>query len=454
MKLKIRERMMLIIISLFILVFSIGYFYGSRAFPGYYQEVELQRLSALMEEFERIELDSDEIPLGEWEALALQSDALVQIVDSQGNLIYWKGSSGQGMQGMRGQGRGRWDQTGSDGEYIGITTLNNQPGEWLVNRHLTQEGSVILLQRPMGEVDAAVSAFLIFLQRIFLVGLVFGIAAAWLAARNISRPIARLSRQAQAMAKLDFQERFTEERSDEIGELGESINELSRQLADTIERLQGELAKEKNLETMRKGFVAKVSHELQTPLAVIQSYVEGLEDGLPIDEAERHEYYLVIEEEIQFLSRMARDLTDLSQLESGAFQMKKEKIQLGSWMEGIADRFQHLAVSDGIVFEHAIQEPTLEIWADRQRLSQAVFNLLNNAKSHTVERGMIRFAIDSTADEVLISVWNQGPEIAPDEMDQVWNGFYRGKKEVSRGMGLGLAIVGQIVKAQDRKSVV
>lgn len=447
MRLRIRERMLLIIVGLFLLVFSIGYLYGSQAFPAYYQEVELQRLAELMVEFERVELASQEVPLAEWEALALQSDALVQIFNEDGDLIYWKGTSGQGMQGMRGQGHGKWDQEGIDNEYNGITTLNNQPGEWLVNRHQTDEGSTILLQRPMGEVEAAVSAFLIFLKRIFLMGLVLGIGAAWFAARNLSRPIARLNSQAKAMAKLDFRERFSEDRSDEIGELGGSINELSQQLADTIERLQSELAKEKNLEAMRKGFVAKVSHELQTPLAVIQGYVEGLEDGLPIDEAERREYYQVIEEEIQFLSRMARDLTDLSQLESGAFQMKKEKIEVKPWMDGITDRFRRMAGSEEIEIHSEMEDATLILWADRQRLSQAVFNLLNNAKRHTGENGLIRFAISSDPSHLTIQVWNRGEAIDPEEIAELWKGFYRGRKEESRGMGLGLAIVDQIVKA-------
>lgn len=447
MRLRIRERMLLIIVGLFLLVFSIGYLYGSQAFPAYYQKVELQRLADLMGEFERIELASLEAPVAEWEALALQSDALVQIFNANGELIYWKGTSGQGMQGMRGQGRGKWEQDGSASEFNGITTLNNQPGEWLVNRHQTVEGSTILLQRPMGEVEAAVSAFLTFLKRIFMLGLVLGVVAAWFAARNWSRPIARLNSQAKAMAKLDFRERFSEERSDEIGELGTSINELSQQLSDTIEQLQTELAKEKNLETMRKSFVAKVSHELQTPLAVIQGYVEGLEDELPANEAERHEYYLVIEEEIQFLSRMTRDLTDLSQLESGVFQMKKEKIEVRTWMEGVVERFRKMADSEQIEFQHEIEDSELNLRADRQRLSQAVFNLLNNARGHTGENGVIRFTIGSDPSHVWIRVWNRGEKIDSEEIDELWKGFYRGRKEESRGMGLGLAIVDQIVKA-------
>jgi signal transduction histidine kinase len=447
MRLKIRERMLLIIVGVFLLVFSIGYLYGSQAFPGYYQKVELQRLTELMGEFERIELASSEVPVAEWETLALQNDALVQIFNAKGDLIYWKGTSGQGMQGMRGQGRGRVAQDGISGEYSGITVLNNLPGEWLVNRHETDEGSTILLQSPMGEVEAAVSVFLTFLKRIFMLGLILAVIAAWFAARNLSRPIARLNNQAKAMAKLDFKERFSEERSDEIGELGNSINELSQQLADTIERLQSELIKEKSLEAMRKGFVAKVSHELQTPLAVIQGYVEGLEDGLPADEEERREYYVVIEEEIQALSRMARDLTDLSQLESGAFQMKKEKIDVRTWMEGIAERFRRMSGSDQIDFLEKIDEDDLILWADRQRLSQAVFNLLNNARRHTGINGVIRFTIDSDPSHIWIRIWNQGHPIDSKEIEELWKGFYRGKKEESRGMGLGLAIVDQIVKA-------
>lgn len=449
MKLKIRERMMLIIVGLMMLIFAIGYLYGSAAFPAYYQQVELDRLSDLMEDFERLESESETIPLEAWENLALQSDALVMIEDAAGNLIYWKGTSAQGMQNMKGQGqgRGRWEQNSGNSEFSGVTTFSNLPGEWLVASHRTAEGSTILLQRPMGEVEAAVAAFLTFLKRIFALGLILGIMAAWFVARNLSRPIVRLSKQAKAMAQLDFHERFTEKRKDEIGDLGTSINALSRQLADTIEQLQGELAKEKNLESMRKNFVAKVSHELQTPLAVIQSYVEGLEDGLPEGEAESREYYKVIEEEIQALSRMARDLTDLSQLESGAFQMKRDVIRVEDWMAGITERFQRMAGTDRIAFAWSLAEPDLELRADRQRLSQAVFNLLNNARRHTGPGGAIRFDIIDLGSMVRMTVWNQGDPVAQEELDQVWQGFFRGSREASRGMGLGLAIVDQIVKA-------
>jgi len=144
---------------------------------------------------------------------------------------------------------------------------------------------------------------------------------------------------------------------------------------------------------------------------------------------------------------MARDLTDLSQLESGAFQMKKDRIGLKPWLEDIASRFKRITSEHEVVFEYWIEEDTLEIWADRQRLSQAVFNLLTNAHRHTPEKGKIRLEIGSEKDQVLIRVWNQGSRIAIEELNEVWKGFYRGKKEEERGMGLGLAIVDQIVKA-------
>jgi signal transduction histidine kinase len=440
---------------LILLVFALGYLYGSYAFPDYYQQVELNRLSDLMAAFEALEAESETVPLEAWENLALQSDALVMISDAEGNLIYWKGTAGQGMQAAKGQGQGhgRWDQTSGNDEFQGVTSFSNLPGEWLVASHRTAEGSNILLQRPMGEVEAAVAAFLTFLQRIFILGMVLGIVAAWFVSRNLSRPIVRLNQQAKAMARLDFQERFTEIRTDEIGELGTSVNELSRQLAETIDQLQAELAKEKNLESMRKNFVAKVSHELQTPLAVIQSYVEGLEDGLPAGQAERHEYYQVIGQEIQTLSRMARDLTDLSQLESGAFRMKKEDISLDEWMGGIAERFLRL-VGDERVFVTVNECKGLALRADRQRLTQAVFNLLNNARRHAGPEGRIRFGVKASGQMVEIAVWNQGDPVDPGDLDYLWQGFYRGKREESRGMGLGLAIVDQIVKAHGGERLV
>lgn len=290
---------------------------------------------------------------------------------------------------------------------------------------------------------------LIFLIVIFACSLVF----AYFFARGISKPIVRLNRISKEMGNLNFAQKYKGHRKDEIGQLGETLNHISDELEGAISKLQEELNKERAFEKMRQRFTAQVSHEIQTPLAVIKSYAEALEDGILENRNEELDYFITIQKEADKISGIASDLLDLSQIESGAYQLKKEAVSGFDVISSVVERFMHTYPEKNIVFENQC-DPELKINMDRKRMEQVFYNLLNNAIKHVnPSDGVIEVKSGVGSDKWTVSVYNMGKSIPENEIDQIWEYFYKAKSD-KKGTGLGLAIVKGIIACHGGKVAV
>lgn len=274
---------------------------------------------------------------------------------------------------------------------------------------------------------------------VFALGLSLFLSLAF--SRQFSRPLVRLNGIAKEMSKLNFDTMWTEKRRDEIGELGQTLNHLTQELEVTIKRLKTELAREKQLESLRKSFVSTVSHELQTPLSVILGTVEAIEDGMAKTVDEQTSYFKTIVAETNKISRLTHDMLDLSQLESGTFKVKDERFDYRELLEETVAKFNHVKrdTTKRVVLAYDTQNTTLS--GDAYRIEQVLNNLLENAFEHAALNTSISLRV--TEDDGLVTrVSNTGPTIDQEHLADIFKSFYKSR---SKGTGLGLSIVRQIV---------
>ncbi|MBN1392882.1 MAG: HAMP domain-containing protein [Sedimentisphaerales bacterium] len=263
---------------------------------------------------------------------------------------------------------------------------------------------------------------------------------------GISRPIRQMRRVAGAVARGQFDNKAIVKGNDELSELAQSLNVMSDELKLKIERL-------KYLDNVRTDFVANVSHELKTPLTSIRGFVETLEDGAINDVETASRFLVIIKKHAQRLGNIIDDLLRLSELESGGV-IEKLELDLKGLIDEIVMGFGHaLAVKQQkLAVETSGGDFTIR--GDRDRLEQVFVNLIDNAIKYTKEGGRIKVTLAQTGDSVIVTVEDNGIGIPKEDIEHVFERFYRVDKAHSRelgGTGLGLSIAKHIVLAHNGK---
>ncbi len=282
------------------------------------------------------------------------------------------------------------------------------------------------------------------------VTLLLGAAAVALLARGFTRPIRRLSEQAAAVAQLDFSHRYTLKGSDELHALGTSLNEMSDALESTIARLQEDARREQRQNAARRAFIVNVSHELKTPIALLQTYAEGLREDVAADAAERAYYCEIIEDEARKMSGLIAKMTALMQLEDGSEQLEPERFDLCELARNLLTKNAPECARRGLTVQAPPADP---VWvtADAYLIENALTNYLSNALHHVPDGGTV--AITFSAGEegrVRISVYNSGSTVPPEDLSRIWESFYKVDKARTRaygGSGIGLSLVAAIMNA-------
>lgn len=279
---------------------------------------------------------------------------------------------------------------------------------------------------------------------VVIIALLLALLLAVLFSRQISRPLVRLNNIARQMSKLDFDIRWSDERADEIGQLGETLNTLTTELGNAFTQLERELARTKELERLRQSFVSNVSHELQTPLAVILGITEAIEDQLATTPEEQKHYLDMLRTETHKMSGLAQDMLDLSQLESGSFNVSKNPFDYPDLLEQLSARFRHMRAEGTPELVLDIDADVKMVDADETRIGQVLDNLLQNAWQHAPAGSTITLKAWCEAGQLHTAVTNEGPPISAKDINHIFESFYKGEKQ-KNGTGLGLAIVRQIM---------
>lgn len=274
---------------------------------------------------------------------------------------------------------------------------------------------------------------------------------------TFTKPLKELNQISQKMSKLDFSQKYEVTTDDEIGMLGTSINTLSSNLEKTIQELKkANMELEKDIEEtskiseMRSQFISDVSHELKTPIALIQGYAEGLCDGIVQDEESRKYYLDVILDEANKMAELTRGLLDLSNLEYGKNELNIQNFNITELINNLI-RKQEILLNEKEIKVTFDYEKDLEVKGDTFRIEQVLTNYFNNAIKHLDDKKEIKISIDDSKPNgiVRISVFNSGENIADEDIPRIWNRFYKVDSSRNRevgGSGIGLSLVRAIMK--------
>nr|WP_207754914.1 HAMP domain-containing sensor histidine kinase [Desulforadius tongensis] len=260
--------------------------------------------------------------------------------------------------------------------------------------------------------------------------------------KNMIKPLLKMEAVAHAIANGEFGKQVPVVTNDEVGKLAASLNNMSLQLKEKIEAIE-------QLDKTRQEFVSNVSHELRTPLTVIQSFSEAILDGLVKEEKEKFFYLKNILEESKRLKRLVDDLLDLKALDAGNIPTKMEYVLISKLVTVTAGNFMSLARKKNINLKVITKDNRITVYGNIDRLKQVMTNLIGNAIAHTQPGSQVKIQEEQKDDRVLISVADNGPGIPPNEIEHIWERFYKVDKSRTRGAGgsgLGLAIAKRIVE--------
>ena len=328
--------------------------------------------------------------------------------------------------------------------------------EYLVLVGVLENGDMVLMRTAVESIreSAAISnRFLLFAGAAAIVA---SILVAFFTTRHITKPLQQLTDISKRMVDLDFNAKYESDQSNsyEVEELGNHINRLSENLERTISELktanvelQDDIEKKIQIDEMRKEFLSNVSHELKTPLALIQGYAEGLQECIN-DDAESREFYCeVIIDEADKMNRMVKKLLTLNQLEFGNDQVIMERFDMTELIRGVANSTRILMEQKGIRLELENSEEAW-VWGDEFKVEEVITNYMSNAINHADGEKLIRVFYTRSEDKLRVSIFNTGQPIPEEDIEKIWVKFYKVDKARTReygGSGIGLSIVKAIM---------
>lgn len=323
-------------------------------------------------------------------------------------------------------------------------------------------GNFILIRTPIQGIKDNVHISNTFITYIGIGTLIIGIVAAFVLSSYISRPIKQLSNIAERMSELDFDVKYDGKDKGEIGLLGNSMNNMSKKLEENISQLkaanlelQRDIDKKEKLEQMRTDFLSNVSHELKTPIALIQGYAEGLKEGITDDPESMDFYCSVIMDEAAKMNNMVKRLLTLNQIEFGEDELVMERFDINELVKSVASANELRASQKELKITCDIKDTPLYVWADEYKVEEVITNYISNAINHCCNENIIKVTVGQIDKEnVRVSVFNTGKNIPEEDIDHIWEKFYKVDKARTReygGNGIGLSIVKAIVESMGKK---
>lgn len=284
--------------------------------------------------------------------------------------------------------------------------------------------------------------------------------------RKFTEPILELNNIAKKMSKLDFSHKYeVTDAKDEINDLGKSINIMSdklektiKQLRDTNIELEKDIEEKSKLDEMRTTFISDVSHELKTPIALIQGYSEGLLENVNSDEESRRFYAEVILDESNKMDRLVKQLLELMKLEYGKREFSNHTFNIIELEKETLRKSKVMLEEKNIIVEFNEQEE-IQVVADDFYIEQVITNYLTNAIKNVKEvsgKRIIKISndVDFDSNKVRINVFNSGKKIKEEDLNRIWNRFYKIDESRNRdngGTGIGLAFVKAIMNNYKNK---
>ncbi len=297
-----------------------------------------------------------------------------------------------------------------------------------------------------------------FLYLIGIVTILIGGVVVSIISAKYTKPIVELNDIARKMANLDFSKKYEEkEIDDEINNLGKSMNIVSEKLEKTIKELketnielEKDIEQKSKIDEMRKQFISDVSHELKTPIALIQGYAEGLAENVTGDEDSRKFYVEVIQDEANRMDKLVKQLLELMKLEYGKRDFNNTRFDITELIAEVIRKIEVIRENEKIEVRYEQKEPIF-VYADDFFIEQVITNYITNAIKHVEEvngNKYIKVELEKKESVVRIKVYNTGKKISEEDLNRIWKRFYKVDSSRNReqgGSGIGLSLVKAIM---------
>lgn len=324
-------------------------------------------------------------------------------------------------------------------------------------------GYSIILRTPIQGIKDNVNISTTLIKYVGGAILIVGIISAFVVSTYITRPIKQLSDIAERMSEMDFDVMYEGSDKGEIGLLGKSMNNMSEKLEHNIAELKKanlelkkDIDKKEKLEIMRTDFLSNVSHELKTPIALIQGYAEGLKEGITDDPESMGFYCDVIMDEANKMNTMVKRLLTLNQIEFGNDEPDMERFNINELIASVVDANAIRAGQKNmsIVFNNRNEQNF--VWADEYKTEEVLTNYISNALNHCDGKQAIEVRTSKSEDgaTLTVTVYNSGRNIAEEDLERIWEKFYKTDKARTReygGNGIGLSIVKAIMESMGQE---
>ena len=328
----------------------------------------------------------------------------------------------------------------SDAKTINFTAYNyNYNDELLIYGEKLSDGSIIFISTPL----RIMGSILNIIQKEFIycsiVIIIISLIAAYFLSRKFSNPITRITEESKKLSRGNYDVKFKESTIEEISELANTLNNTALELSKT--------------DNLRRELLANVSHDLKTPLTLIKANAEMVKDLTYANTEKRNKNLDVIIKETDRLNMLVEDILDLSRAQSKTMKLELKRINLNELIESILTRYEVLKETSGykIVFN---SDSDYVVKADRKRLEQVIYNLINNAINYTGKDKQVIVNLKSKKNTIIFEVIDTGKGIKKEDIDYIWDKYYKADKSYHRvtvGTGLGLSIVKNILEMHNFK---
>lgn len=319
---------------------------------------------------------------------------------------------------------------------------------------IPDENRLIVLSAPIAQIKEAVQSASEFLLIASIITISLGSIAVYFSAKKISSPIIKINAVAKSLSQFNFSEKINITTSDELQELGESINFLSSELETKItdlnsanKKLIAEIEKEREIEKMRRNFISNISHELKTPIAVIGGYAEALFDNILKSDENRVFYSSTILKESEKMSKIVNELLLISKLESVSYSLEMSAFNISETTENVLKKFfLHIEKKNISIVKN--YPYFVSAYGNMEKIESCIENFISNAISYVNIAGNISISISEENSSVIFEIYNSGENIPNDKLSDIWLAFYRVDESRSKdlgGTGLGLSIVKSII---------
>ncbi len=369
----------------------------------------------------------------------------IEIVDAKAKIIYSSIAKNQSGENLPNEITQVFNDNRLDiiKSYIYITVSNDKHEEssrtLVFMQTLSKDRFIVISKQLSGITESVIIMNQFALLSGSVIILVGGILTLIISSRA-TKPILEMSETAEKISNLDFDNSIDVQSEDEIGVLANSINSISNKLSRSIEDLKTDIER-------RKRLVRDISHELKTPIGVIKGYSEGIKFGVADSPEMMNKYMDTIVDECNRMDDMVKEMIELSSYEYAQKKLEVTQIGVSSLIDTISERFEPILREGQISFSTSASGVE-SFSGDFHLIARAVSNFMTNAVKYVDKNKRVGFNVYSDSESVYLSVYNSGNCIAEDELEKVWDIFYKIDETRTRtsksGSGLGLSIVKQV----------